>query len=143
MTTDHRREAERLVNSINGVSPDERSIPTGMEALGLALLAIHDLLAARLPSAPHRGGRVMSGTEALARALGAKYGVEYRRDVAERILADPAPLLAALAEAGVLREELMHGCSCGDDEVPWIQVPGEHEMADLSRYVTDWEATDD
>lgn len=38
---------------------------------------------------------------------------------AERILADPAPLLAALAEAGVLREE----CSA---------------KFGLSRYTTDW-----
>lgn len=52
----------------------------------------------------------MSGTEALARALVASardqpYAAFGGLAMAERILADPGPLLVALAEAGVLREE--------------------------------------
>jgi len=54
----------------------------------------------------------VSGVESLAavlRSVGVEIGYvgadTYRTVVAERILADPGPLLAALAEAGVLREE--------------------------------------
>lgn len=78
--------------------------------------------------------------EALARVL-RSVGVEigyagadtYRTVVAERILADPGPLLAALAEAGVLEKQ----------ERPrqrdrWtLEILREAQR----RYVTAWEAT--
>ena len=51
----------------------------------------------------------MSGVEALARVLvasadGQQHAAFGGTAMAERILADPGPLLAALAEAGVLRD---------------------------------------
>lgn len=87
-------------------------------------------------------------TEALARALCSADGLdpdarergagplwEHYQAQAARILADPAPLLAALTEAGVLTEE----AAPATDMVPingrngrMIIVPGRH------RYVTDW-----
>lgn len=95
----------------------------------------------------------MSAHEALARALSDVYyadvpsGIDH--EAAQRILADPAPLLAALAEAGVLEVEWnvagvdSEGCEwtagLQDDEPPtlsaWMKRDnGHHE----SRYVSGW-----
>lgn len=78
----------------------------------------------------------MSGVEALRLAL-LEYAISEDRshavshgEQAERILADPAPLLAALAEAGVLREEC--GKTFSTTHVRWVPE---------RRYVSEWEAT--
>ena len=44
MTKDHHAEAEYHLGIINGASPDGRSLPTGMEAITHALLALDDTL---------------------------------------------------------------------------------------------------
>lgn len=95
-----------------------------------------------------------SGVEALARVLRA-VGVEigytgadaYRKVVAERILADPGPLLEALAEAGVLREEraALRPCGC---RRPEGDISGCCLRTDVlgaapeRRYVTEWRPAD-
>ena len=54
-----------------------------------------------------------AAVEALARVLEGYMG-RVRPEVAERILADPGPLLAALAEAGVIHPQLCSrsGAAC-------------------------------
>ena len=100
----------------------------------------------------------MSGVEALARVLCTAEGIkpdwpvsmtggrqqwELRAGHAERILADPGPLLAALAEAGVLREEAAHG-SWDPDESAWIVWPNPSpHRAPMRRYVTEWRPADE
>lgn len=80
----------------------------------------------------------MSGVEALARALCIAEGVDpdnhrspslapHYVNTARRILADPGPLLAGLAEAGVLAVE---------------HVGRYHPHPPRTRYTTGWVATD-
>lgn len=93
-------------------------------------------------------------SEALARALCSADGLdpdarergagplwEHYQTQAALILADPAPLLAALAEAGVLTEERRLVCSCGSVRggawKPHFEGD-DHELAKEWRYVTDW-----
>lgn len=83
----------------------------------------------------------MSGVEALARVLvasadGQKYAAFGGPAMAEDILADPGPLLAALAEAGVLRDQPRRRRNLTRDE----SFPGNYrtEMVDEHRYVTEW-----
>lgn len=98
-----------------------------------------------------------TGVNALARVLRA-VGVEvgyaggdtYRKVVAERILADPGPLLEALAEAGVLEVEgsVRRGCGCrvreGNIAVSCCYLVGEGGPdVPERRYVTEWMPADD
>lgn len=92
----------------------------------------------------------MSGVEPLARVL-EPYETFVDTDghlstrilsgqtLAERILADPGPLLAALAEAGVLREWREQFVRDGYGEAP-LSVLGEvSEPYWKSCYVTEWQ----
>lgn len=92
----------------------------------------------------------MSGADALARVLSG-----YRRTAidtdqvkvpdlmsAERILADPGPLLAALSEAGVLATERLEWVRDSYGEVPLEAVGEISEPYWKSRYVTEWRPTD-
>jgi hypothetical protein len=90
----------------------------------------------------------MSGVESLAAALrlvgveiGYAGGETYRLVVAERILADPGPLLAALAEAGVLVEQ--RGSIKPMVRGGWAHVGFDSRTADGRRYVTEWRPADD
>ena len=90
----------------------------------------------------------MADTEALARVL-ARMPADPRKQ-AERILADPGPLLAALAEAGVLREDRARLRPCGcrrpvSDDWSVCCYPGTDRVDDApqSRYVTEWRPADD
>ena len=80
----------------------------------------------------------MSGVEALARVLAANnYGT--LPNMARAILADPAPLLAALAEAGVLREErtvTLDANGAGTHNGVWLHTSPRETVR---RYVTKWE----
>jgi len=97
----------------------------------------------------------MTGTKRLAAALCAASGMDpegvpfpmemtrYWRD-AQALLADPAPLLTALAEAGVLREK-----KCGHHDQcvtcrnlePMTRSEGRHKACHR-RYVTEWRPAD-
>ena len=79
-------------------------------------------------------------TEALARVL-LEYAISDDRthaithhEQAERIVADPGPLLEALAEAGVLLDEHGQKWHGGFGMTP-SRVP-------MRRYVTDWQEAD-
>lgn len=91
----------------------------------------------------------MSGVEALARVL-EPYETFVDTDghlstrilsgqtIAERILADPGPLLAALAEAGVLTEVTAPAYYGMDGEAHPMPHTGEHET-EVRRYVSPWQ----
>lgn len=75
--------------------------------------------------------RVLCSADGLdpdARERGAGPLWEHYQAQAARLLADPAPLLAALAEAGVLTEE---------EEYRWDQTTYSRETPQR-RYTTDW-----
>lgn len=61
-------------------------------------------------------------------------------DVATELLADPGPLLATLAEAGVLRE--VTAPLKRNRRGEWIAVYYGNRTTEGSRYVTAWEPTD-
>ena len=107
------------------------------------------------PTTPAAVGRAVSGVDPAEAATAAEplaqvlrsVGVEigyagaetYRRVVAERILADPGPLLEALVEAGVLREWREQFVRDGYGEAP-LSVLGEvSEPYWKSCYVTEWQ----
>ena len=49
---DHRANAERALSTIDA-SNDPRNLPAGLDGIGSALLALHDLLRERLPESPN------------------------------------------------------------------------------------------
>lgn len=91
-----------------------------------------------------------SGVEALAQVMReydkvGEFWDAYYRDAAERILADPGPLLEALAEAGVLEVEgsVRRGCGCRVREgniaasCCYLVGDGGPDVPER-RYVTEW-----
>ena len=94
----------------------------------------------------------MSGVEALARVLRATTSAHLQgtrpsswwQRQARAILADPDPLLEALAEAGVLREEhrvLDDGWATMVQRGDRIEATGRPQTRQR-RYVTEWRPTD-
>lgn len=63
------------------------------------------------------------------------------RRIAQGILAEPGPLLAALAQAGVLEERHQIVCSCGSIRTGTWRPHDEADVHDMTRercYVTEW-----
>lgn len=99
---------------------------------------------------PAEAARAAEPLAQVLRSVGVEIGYAgaetYRRVVAERILADPGPLLAALAEAGVLEVEgsVRRGCGCrvreGNITAACCYLVGEGGPdVPERRYVTAWQ----
>lgn len=69
------------------------------------------------------------------------YSVRDSETVAANLLTDPGPLLAALAEAGVLQERHQIVCSCGSIRTGVWRPHDEADVHNMTRercYVTEW-----